>query len=141
MGVVINRREYAYGDINVFLFGQPVAGLRGIDYKVSMNKDYNRGAGRMPRGIQHGERSVEGTLTILQSEFEALNRTAQAKGYKDLLDVDFDIVITYTTDNGVITTDKIHVASVKELPKGMKSGDLFSEHALPFIALDVSYGV
>lgn len=141
MRVRINQREYAYGDLDVYLFGQRVAGLRGIDYKSSRNKDYARGAGRQPRGIQHGEDSYEGTLTILQSEYEALNRTARAKGYKSLLDVDFDIVAVYATENGVISVDKISCVSVKELPKGMKMGDLHSEHALPFIALDIEEGV
>ena len=139
--VIINQREYAYGDISVYAFGQNIGGLRGIDYKLSKAKDYVRGAGRNPRGIQHGERGCEGTLTILQSELDAMNRTARAKGYDDLLDVDFDIVVSYVTAGGVVTTDKIHTASIKELPKGMKTGDLFSEHALPFIALDIEYDV
>lgn len=139
--VVINRREYAYGDIAVYAFGQNIGGLRGINYKLSKSKEYVRGAGRNPRGIQHGERSAEGTLTILQSELDAMNRTAQAKGYNDLLDVDFDIVVSYVMDSGVVTTDKIHMASIRELPKGMKAGDQFSEHALPFIALDIEYDV
>lgn len=139
--VVINQREYAWGDIRVYLFGQEVGGLRGIDYKSTKNKDYVRGAGRRPRGIQHGEYGHEGTLTILQSELEALGRTAVAKGYDSILDLDFDIVVTYGTDNGVMTTDKIVQASIKELPKGMKGEDLYAEIALPFIALDIQEGV
>lgn len=137
----INQREYAYGDLRVYMFGQFVAGLRGIDYKETKNKDYVRGHGRDPRGIQHGERGTEGTLVILQSELDAMNRTAKSKGYKDLLDVDFDIVVTYGEESGVVTTDRICCASIKELPKGMKAGDLYSEHALPFIALGVDYDV
>ncbi|HIZ15167.1 MAG TPA: hypothetical protein H9816_04585 [Candidatus Tidjanibacter faecipullorum] len=137
--MTINQQEYAYGDVTVWLFGQPVAGLRGIDYKITQTKEYVRGMGRAPRGIQHGERAVEGTLTILQSEFDALNRSARASGYKDLLDVTFDIVVAYGSTNGVVTVDKICGASIKELPKGMKTSDMFSEHALPFMALDVEY--
>lgn len=139
--VVINKREYAFGDLAVYMFGQCVGGLRGIEYKPTKTKDYVRGMGRNPRGIQHGERSYEGTLTILQSELDAMNRTAVAKGHKDLLDVDFDIVVTYSTDSGTVVTDKVCCASISELPKGMKTGDLFSEHALPFIALDVQFDV
>lgn len=136
---VINQKEYAYGDIDVYVFGQCIAGLRGIDYKPTKNKDYVRGAGRNPRGIQHGERGVEGTLTILQSELDALNRTARLRGYDDILDVDLDIVVCYGDGTGTVVTDKIYCASIKEVPKGMKTGDLQSEHALPFIALAVEY--
>lgn len=137
--MTINQQEYAYGDVTVWLFGQPVAGLRGIDYKISQTKGYVRGMGNSPRGIQHGERSVEGTLTILQSEFDALNRSAREQGYKDLLDVTFDIVVSYGNADSTVTIDKICGASITELPKGMKSSDMFSEHALPFMALDVEY--
>lgn len=137
--MTINQQEYAYGDVTVWLFGQPVAGLRGIDYKTSQTKEYVRGMGRSPRGIQHGERAVDGTLTILQSEFEALNRTAREKGYRDLLDVTFDIVVAYSNGESTVSIDKICGASITELPKGLKSGDMFGEHALPFIALDVEY--
>ena len=45
MRTVINQKEYAYGDIGVYVFGQFVAGLRGIEYKPTKNKDYVRGAG------------------------------------------------------------------------------------------------
>ena len=77
----------------------------------------------------------------MQSELEALERTAQANGYNSLLDVDFDIVVSYSTDNGVITVDKICRASITEMPKGMKQGDFYSEHALPFIALDIQRNI
>lgn len=139
--VVINQREYAWGDVRIFIFGQAVMGIRSIEYKKSKNKDYVRGAGRQPRGIQHGEYSCEGTVGILQSELEAMNRTAQANGYDSILDVDFDIVVSYGTENGVISVDKICVASIKEMPMGMKGEDLYAQIDLPFIALDIQTNV
>ncbi len=141
MKVVINQREYAWGDVRVFLFGQVCLGIRSIEYKKSKNKDYVRGAGRTPRGIQHGEYSCEGTIGILQSELEALNRTAQANGYDSILDVDFDILVSYGTDNLVISIDKICTASIKEMPMGIKGEDLYAQIDLPFIALDIQTNV
>ncbi len=117
----------------------PVCGVSSTSRRKT--RDYVRGAGYNPRGIQHGERSYEGTLTILQSELDALNRTARQRGYEDILDVDFDIVVTYGEQNGVVVTDKIHNASIKRAAEGMKAGDLYSEHALPFIALGVDFDV
>lgn len=49
MRTVINQKEYAYGDIRVYVFGQFVAGLRGIEYKptktriTSAGRDTTRG--------------------------------------------------------------------------------------------------
>ena len=139
--VIINRSEYAFGDLQVWLFGQKVGGLRGIEYTTKKDKEAVGGAGYDPRGIQHKRREYSGTLTILQSELEALNRSARAKGYKDILDVEFDIVVVYASSRGMLTTDKIRSASLSELPMGLKDGDAFSEHALPFIALDIEYGI
>ena len=68
----------------------------------------------------------------------SLNQAARAKGYKDILDVDFDIIVTYESGL-VVTVDKICCASITELPSGMKEGDAQAEISLPFVALDVEY--
>lgn len=137
--ITINHREYAWGDISVCLFGQPVAGLRGISYKTSKEKTELYAAGRDPRAIQHGKRKYDGTITITQSELQALNRSARSMGYKDILDVDFDIIISYISDTTVVTVDTIKLASLSELPQEMKEGDPNMEVALPFIAMAIEY--
>ena len=140
MRVKINHKEYAWGDIQVFVLGAFILGLKGIEYKSKKDKELNHGAGREPRSIQHGKRTYEGTLTISQSEFEALNRAARAKGFKDFLDLEIDIVVSYMPEySDVITVDHIQCASFSELPKGMKEGDMKSEHPLPFLALGIEY--
>lgn len=121
--------------------GRPIAGVVGIDYKTKKAKESRFGAGRQAKSIQHGKREIDGTLTLLQSEVIALNRAAQANGFKDLLDIEPNITITYLSDAGIVTNDRIVCASFSEIPSGMKEGDLQSEHAIPFIALDVDYGI
>lgn len=136
MSIVLNQREYAWGDIIIFLFGQPVAGVRGIEYKKKKEKNFLHAAGRDPRAIQHGKRENEGSITLLQSELAALERSAKAKGYRDILDVDFDIIVTYSSA-GIVTVDRIMLASLSEAPKTMKEGDQNMEITLPFIALRI----
>lgn len=136
--VTINQQEYAYGDIQVFMWGRFITGLKGIDYKTKKDKEPRYGAGRNPRGIQHGKRAYEGTITVYQSELIAMNRAARQKGYKDLLDCEIDIVVSYTPETTLpMTVDRIIGASFSEFPKGMKEGDMNSEHALPFVALNI----
>lgn len=135
--VRINNKEYAWGDITVVVLGRPVIGITGIEYTTKKAKEARFGSGREPKSIQHGRREYEGTLTLMQSEVIALNHAAQAGGHKDILDVDVDIIVAYIGDNGIITTDKITCASFSEMPKGMKEGDLQSEHAMAFVALDI----
>lgn len=140
MGLLINNKEYAWGDIAVTLWGRPVLGITGIEYKLKQKKEARRGMGRKAKSIQSGEVECEGTLTIMQSELIALNQAARAKGYNSFLEVDVDIVVSYQADV-IVTVDKICCASFTELPMTMKEGDLQAEIAMPFIAMDIEYDV
>ena len=138
--IVINKREYAWGDIGVWIAGQYVGGLRAIEYKETKEKEAAYGSGRLPRSIQHGEYAYAGSLTLLQSEIEALERSAQLAGYRSFLDLDIDIVVSYSLDGLVLKTDTIKYASFTENPYSFAQGDKYQEVALPFIALDIQRG-
>lgn len=136
-----NTKEYAWIDVNVVLLGKPVTGLRGMEYKSKRSKEALYAAGKKARGIQMGKKEYEGTITVLQSELIAMQAAAKAKGYDDVTDLEFDIIVAYVSESGVVQTDKVVNASITEVPNSMKEGDLYSEHALPFIACDVEYNV
>ena len=141
MKMRINAREYAWGDVSIVLFGQPVLGIRGIDYNQKKNKEALYAAGRYPKSIQHGRRESEGTLTILQSELIALNKSAIAAVYTDILDVDMDIQVAYADASGITTIDRIVKASFTELPQALKEGDMNQEIAIPFVALYIEFNI
>lgn len=138
---VFNTNEYAWVDVKVALLGREVIGLRGIEYKVKRQKEALFAAGKRARGIQKGKKEYEGTITLLQSEMIALDRAAQEKGYEDITDIDFDVIVSYVPETGVVTTDKVVNVSITEIPKSLKVDDLQMEIALPFIALDVESNV
>lgn len=138
--MAFNSKEYSWVNVSVVLFGQPVIGCRGIEYKPKMAKEAMYAMGKRAYSIQRGKREYEGTLTITQSELAALNRSAVAKGYDDVLDLEMDIVVSYV-DNGIVTTDRIQNATFTEAPMSMKEGDMYMEVALPFIALDVKHDI
>lgn len=134
--VIINSKEYTWASIKVMMIGKLVVGLTKISYKKKKEKEARYGMGDTAHGIQHGNRSVDGSIEITQSEAIALDRAAKAAGYRDILDVEFDIIVTYT-QGGVITVDTIKFASVTEDPREMTQGDKSMKVALPFIALDM----
>lgn len=138
--ITVNGQQYAWGDITIMLWGQPVVDAKGIEYKVTQKQEYLYSTGREPRGVQLGEKEYTGSLTILQSEIEALNRTARAKGYDSIVGVPVDIVIMYSADL-VVTIDKLKSVYFSEFNKGMKQGDMQSEHSLPFKALGLKEGI
>lgn len=139
--LLINGVQYAWGDVEIYLFGQPVRGILGVDYKSKKNKTALYAAGRDAHSMQHGRRENDGTLTVLQSEVIALNLSARAKGYRDLLDVDFDIMVKFANERGVMTIDKICTASITELPTSIKEGDANMSVALPFLCLRIQYDI
>lgn len=138
--MIVNSRQYSWSDVKVVALGRLITGIRGVEYKTSREKEYVYGAGDEPQGIQYGNKKYEGTITLLQSEVEALERFAKDNGFNDITDFEFDIVISYVPSTGApIVTDVIKYASITELPKGMKQNDKFQEIALPFIALGIKY--
>lgn len=123
------------------LLGKPVTGLRGIEYKSKRAKEALFATGKKARGIQLGKKEYEGTITVLQSELIAMQAAAKNAGYDDITDLEFDIIVSYVSETGVLQTDKVVNASITEAPNSIKEGDLYSEHPLPFIACDVEYNV
>ena len=99
MKIRINGKEYDWGTIKIIMWGRPVVGATSVDYKLTKAKEALYAAGRYAKGIQHGQRAASGTLTLLQSEIIAMNRAAREKGYKDILDVDVDILISYIPED------------------------------------------
>lgn len=136
-----NSKEYAWVDVNVVMLGKTVSGLRGIEYKTKRTKEALYATGKKARGIQMGRKEYEGTITVLQSELIAMQAAAKEKGYDDVTDLEFDVIVAYVSESGVVQTDKVVGASITEAPNSIKEGDLYSEHALPFIACDVEYNV
>ena len=140
MASSFNTKEYAWVDVTIVCLGRTLPEGRGIEYKVKHQKEVLFAAGNKGRGIQKGKKEYDGTLTILQSGIIAMDRAAKEKGYEDITDIDFDIVVSYSA-NGIVTTDRVVGASITEIPRALKEGDLNMEIALPFIALDVESNV
>lgn len=131
----VETKQYAWSDIRVRALGREFVGIRGIKYKRTGDDEHLYGRGSKPIAIQSGNVSYEGELTLLQSELEALT---SALGVVNLIDIRFDIVVTYrATIDGPVVTDLIKSVKCKEYEKGMEQGDKFMEITIPFLALDI----
>ncbi len=140
-----NSKQYAWVNIEVAPFGQKMAGCRGVKYKKSQEKEAVYGAGSMPHSIQPGNVTIEGELSMLQSTLENILEVARATlgSGASLTDIPpFDLPVSYKPKfGGQIVTDVIKFAEFTELEKGMSQGDKFMEITVPFVALDIQYGV
>ena len=130
-----NTREYEWSDTNVVVANRPVTGIRGVSYTTSQEKEALYGKGNKPHSIQRGNKSYAGSVTLLQSELEALERAAGG----DALDISFNILVSYgdPTKGDAITTDLLVGCEITEIPKGLNQNDKFMEIELPLVMLDV----
>lgn len=131
---MFNSREYEWADITVVVAGRPVTGFRAVDYSSKQEKEALYAKGNKPHGIQRGNKSYEGSITLLQSEYEALRQACGG----DVLDASFDLVVAYgnASKGDAIVTDILVGAEVTEDNTEWKQGDKFQEKKLPFIFLD-----
>lgn len=132
---IFNSKEYEWSSLNAIVGGRPATGLRGVKYTKKQEKEALYAKGNKPHAIQRGNKSYEGTISLLQSELEALELASGG----DALDIQMDIVVSYgnAKSGDTIVTDLIKGVEFTEIPKGMSQGDKFAEIELPFIALDI----
>ena len=131
---MVNTREYEWSDVTVVLAGRLVTGLRGVKYSAKQEKELLHAKGNKPHSIQRGNKTYDGEITLLQSEYEALRKASGG----DILDASMDIVAAYgnPTAGDVITTDMLIGVEFTEDNTTWTQGDKFQEKTLPFIYLD-----
>ena len=132
---MFDTREYEWADVTVVMAGRDATGIRGVSYTSSQEKEALYAKGNKPHGIQRGNKSYEGSIRILQSEYDALNEAAGG----DALDVNFDIIVSYGNPSrgDVIKTDLLSGVEITSKPKSLNQNDKFMEIELPILMLDV----
>ncbi len=130
-----DTREHEWSDVNVILAGRPVIGIRGVSYTSSQEKEALYGKGNKPHAMQRGNKSYSGSIRLLQSELEALERAAGG----DALDATFNVVVAYGNPSlgNRFSTDLLRGCEITEIPKGLNQNDKFMEIELPVVMLDV----
>ena len=131
---MFNSREYEWADINVVMAGRNVTGFRAVSYTSKQEKEALYAKGNKPHSIQRGNKSYEGSISLVQSEYEALNQAAGG----DILDASIDLVVSYgnPTKGDTIVTDLLQGVEFTDDKTEWKQGDKFQEKELPFIFLD-----
>jgi hypothetical protein len=131
---MVNTREYEWSDITAVMAGRNVTGLRAVKYSSKQEKELLHAKGNKPVGIQRGNKTYDGEIGLLQSEYEALRKASGG----DILDISFDLVVAYGNPNNgdVITTDLLVGCEFTEDNTEWKQGDKYQEKTLPFIYTD-----
>ena len=132
---MFNSRQYEWADLTLVLGGRDITGIRGVKYSEQAEKEALFAKGRYAHSIQTGNVAVEGEITLLQSEYEAL----VIAGGGSVLGLSLDGVFGYGNPANGDTPifDRVLGISFTEAAKEFKQGDKFMEITLPFVALSV----
>lgn len=133
--MAFNSRQYEWADLTLILGGKDVTGIRGIKYSEKMEREAVYAKGRDAHSIQSGNSTVEGEITMLQSEYEALVKA----GGGSIMPLSLDALVAYgnPANADAIITDRLLGIRFTESAKELKQGDKFMEISLPFVALRV----
>ncbi|OWP76533.1 hypothetical protein [Flavobacterium oreochromis] len=130
-----SSKQYAWKDITIVIGGRILEGVTEVEYTEKQEKEVLRGRGDKPLAVLRGNKDFDGKLTIWQSELEAM---VQDSPDKDVLKLNFDVVISYIPDGiGQPVIDILKGCEFTEIKKGMKQGDKNMLVEMPIIFLDV----
>ncbi len=136
-----NSAEYSWKDLTATGMGRVFDGITEIEYDTEVEKKHIYGRGKKPRGIQSGNEKPSGSLTLTQSEAEAMLRAAQAQNPNAKgTDIVFDLQVHYLKGTDLVK-DKIIGIEFTKFPKSFKQGQEQMELKLPFLAMDIKYNV
>lgn len=139
---VFSTKECAWAHVSVTILGRTIVGLRGFEFKKTIEKEHLYAAGDMPIDIQSGNKKFEGNLKLLKYEVDMLNDAAFAAGYIDILEVPHDVVVI-TCDYKKRETDKKRTViasgvAFTELTRAMEQNAKMSEVTLPLLAMNIT---
>lgn len=129
-----DSKECEWADMQVIFAGAPLTKIRGLKYKAAREKQLLHAAGDEPISIQSGNRTYEGHIKVLKGALDDMNAAAIAAGGRDILDMSFDIVVTYRS-NGTrpLQTDVLENVEIRDFEKGWDQGSKYMEISLPIV--------
>lgn len=135
-------KQYGWKDISVVVLGRTIEGIENVEVERKVTKERQYGRGNQTQAILTGNEEISGTLTVHQSELEAMNAAVKAVNpLYDITKVSFDVVINYENEAGQSATDTVLGVQVESYKKGMSQGDAKMTVELPFLATGFAEGV
>jgi hypothetical protein len=129
--------------VTLTLLGRKITGIRGFEFKKSIEKEHLYGAGSEPLDIQEGNKKYEGNVKLLKYEVDLLNDAAINAGFEDITEVPHTL-IAITCQYKKLTTDSTRTISClglgfTELSAAMEQNAKMTEVTLPFISMKISH--
>ncbi len=125
MQPLINGNAYTWSQIELRILNTPVAGITKIMYEDTQEMQDNFGAGKYPVSRGLGKLESKCSLTMEMAEVEALQAAIPTGRLQEI--PEFDIVVSYLPEGGVIVNHTLHNCRFKGNKRDIKSGDMTIE--------------
>lgn len=134
---LVNGTAYSWSQIDLILFGTPVAGVTKVSYKEKQEMQNNYGARNSPVSRGYGKKEPEASITLEMAEVEALQAAIASGNLQDI--AEFDIVVSYIPEGSEIRTHTLHNCKFMENGRDVSSGDMTIEVELPLLISHISW--
>ena len=129
-----DSKECEWVDMEIWFSGARLTKIRGLKYKAAKDKELLYAEGDEPISIQSGNRSYDGEIKVLKGAIDDMNRASISAGGRDILDLEFDIVVNYKPRlNRALQSDTLIAVQIKEFEKGWDQGAKDMEVTLPIL--------
>lgn len=138
--MAFDTREYEWSDISLVIGGRDITGIRGIKHSEKLEGEALYAKGKKPHSIQTGNFSYEGSIMLLQSEYEALVKAGNGS-VLNLRGLGANIGYGNPLNGDAMMHKAISGIQFTEAANDWKQGDKFIEIELPFLATDIQNNV
>lgn len=123
------------------LLGRRLTGLRGFEFKKTVEKEHVYASGNEPVDIQDGNKKYEGNLKVLKHELDKMNDAALAAGFADITEVPHTLITITCEFKKLISTERRVISapgvSFSEMGIAMEQNAKMTEVTLPFLAMRI----
>jgi hypothetical protein len=120
----INGNRYSFVDVSVTMNGvdQPKGIFKSINYKASKKRGVIQGNQVTPVGRTRGYAESSGSVEMLRSEYDDFVKDITNDGEIPILDAEFDVEVSYSTNDVDTITDSLRGVCMEDLDLNNQQG-------------------
>ncbi len=138
---LINGVNWAWGNVTLILFNQPVIGITKISYKSKQEITNNYGIGVFPISRGFGRVEFEASIEIYTEEWKRIIAAANALGIPNpMAFAPFDITVVFGSTSSAPSRDVLKKCSFLEDPLEANEGDTKLMVTIPILPGQIQRG-
>lgn len=129
----VDSRNFSWAEVEIRVAGLLLTAVQGLTFNNKREFEYLYGKGSAPLAIKSGNESTDGSITVLQSDLEALKDTAPDGDLTRLRNV--DIQAAFRNEDGAMVRYSLTGVQFTENQIEINQNDKQVKVQVPFMAL------